>query len=102
MKRHRDHANPYKGKHLIGTGLQFRGLVHFHYREKQGGMQTGMMLGTKKNPTNYLNQERCAQLRFQDSLQKVSQAMTVLGETQWAPTQAGEAYRIQAACEPRS
>lgn len=59
------------------------------------------MLGTKKNPTNYLNQERCAQLRFQDSLQKVSQAMTVLGETQWAPTQAGEAYRIQAACEPR-
>lgn len=34
-------------------------------------------------------------LRFQDSLQKVSQAMTVPGETQWAPTQPGEAHGVQ-------
>lgn len=34
-------------------------------------------------------------LRFQDSLQKVSQAMTVLGETQWAPTQPSETHGVQ-------
>ena len=24
-----------KGKHLIGTGVQFKGLVHYHYDGKQ-------------------------------------------------------------------
>jgi hypothetical protein len=28
VKGHCDHSNSYKGKHLIGTGLQFRDLVH--------------------------------------------------------------------------
>ena len=30
VKRHHDHGNSYKRKHLIGAGLQFRGLVHYH------------------------------------------------------------------------
>jgi hypothetical protein len=25
VKRHREHSNSYKGKHLIGAGLQFKG-----------------------------------------------------------------------------
>jgi hypothetical protein len=29
MKRHHDHSNSYKGKHLIWTGLQFRCLIHY-------------------------------------------------------------------------
>lgn len=56
------------------------------------------MLGTKN--TNYLNQESRAWLRFQDSLQKVSQAMTVLGEAQWAPTQPSEASGVQEGSVP--
>ena len=28
MKRHYDYGNSYTGKHLIGTGLQFRDLIH--------------------------------------------------------------------------
>ena len=39
MKRHHDHSNSYKGKHLIGAGLQGRGLVHYHHEEKHGGRQ---------------------------------------------------------------
>ena len=31
VKRHRDHGNSYKGKHLTGVGLQFRGSVHYHH-----------------------------------------------------------------------
>jgi hypothetical protein len=34
LKRHHDHGNSYKGKHLIGAGLRFRGLVHYHHGEK--------------------------------------------------------------------
>jgi hypothetical protein len=30
VKRHHDHSNSYKEKHLIRAGLQFRGLVHYH------------------------------------------------------------------------
>jgi hypothetical protein len=27
VKKHHDHGNSYKGKHLVGEGLQLRGLV---------------------------------------------------------------------------
>ena len=36
MKRHHDHGNSYKGKHLIGAGLQFRSLVCCHHGKKHG------------------------------------------------------------------
>lgn len=35
VKGHSDHDNSYKGKHLIGSGLQFKGLVHYHHGWKQ-------------------------------------------------------------------
>ena len=38
MKKHHDQGNSYKGKHFIGAGLQFRGLVYYH----QGGTHSGM------------------------------------------------------------
>jgi hypothetical protein len=38
--RHCDHGNSYKGKHLIGTDLQFRGFVC----RKHDGMQADMLL----------------------------------------------------------
>ena len=44
VKRHRDHRNSYNGKHLIGVGLQFRGLVNYHHGEKNGDMQAHMVL----------------------------------------------------------
>ena len=31
VKRHHDHGNSYKGKHLIGTGLQFQSFSHYHH-----------------------------------------------------------------------
>ena len=31
VMRHPDHSNFYEGKYLIGAGLQFRVLVHYHY-----------------------------------------------------------------------
>ena len=31
-------------KHLIGAGLQFRGLVHCHHGGKHGSVQAGMVL----------------------------------------------------------
>jgi len=36
--------NCYKGKHLIGAGLLFRGLVHYHHGGKHGVMQADMVL----------------------------------------------------------
>lgn len=42
--RHRDHDYSYKGKHLIGAGLQFRCLVQYHYGRKQGSMQAHIVL----------------------------------------------------------
>jgi hypothetical protein len=44
VKRHHDHGNSYKGKHLIGAGLQFRGSVHYHQGRKHGSIQAGMVL----------------------------------------------------------
>jgi hypothetical protein len=41
--RHHDHRNSYKGKHLIGAGLHFRGSVHYHQSGKHGSMQTNMV-----------------------------------------------------------
>jgi len=43
VKRHHDHGNCYKGKHLIEAGLRFRGIVHYH-DEKHGSLQTDMVL----------------------------------------------------------
>jgi hypothetical protein len=40
VNRHHDHCNSYKGKHLSGTGLQFRGLVHYHHGGMCGGMHS--------------------------------------------------------------
>jgi hypothetical protein len=42
VKTHHDHGNFYKRKHLIGAGLQFRGLF-----AKHGNVQTGMVLETE-------------------------------------------------------
>lgn len=36
VKRHHDHS--YKGKDLIGTGLQFRDLIHYHHAVKKHGV----------------------------------------------------------------
>jgi hypothetical protein len=44
VKRHHDHNNSYKGKHLIGAGLQFRDSVHYHHGGKHGGTQAGRVL----------------------------------------------------------
>ena len=44
MKRHHDHCNSYKGEHLIGAGLQFRGLVHFCHGGKHSGVQLDTVL----------------------------------------------------------
>ena len=44
VKRHHDHSSSYKGKYLIGAGLQFRGLIHYHHDKKHGNMQADMVL----------------------------------------------------------
>jgi hypothetical protein len=36
--------NSYKGQHLIGAGLQFRGSVHYHHGRKHGSVQADMVL----------------------------------------------------------
>ena len=47
VKRHCDHSNSYNEKHLIGVGLQFRGLVNYRHGEKNGDMQAHMVLERK-------------------------------------------------------
>jgi hypothetical protein len=42
VKRHHDHSNSYKGRHLIGS--EFRGLVHCHHGRKHGRVQADMVL----------------------------------------------------------
>jgi hypothetical protein len=44
MKRHHDHSNSYKGKHLIGADLQLRSSVHYHHGGKCGSTQTDLVL----------------------------------------------------------
>jgi hypothetical protein len=39
-----DHGNPHNGKHLIGAGLQLRGLVHCCHDKKNDRAQVDMML----------------------------------------------------------
>jgi hypothetical protein len=42
--KHHDHSNFYKGKYLLGTGLQFRGLVQYYHGGKHGSMWADIML----------------------------------------------------------
>jgi hypothetical protein len=44
MKRCHDHGDSYKGKHFIGAGLEFKGLVSNGYSGNHGGMQADMVL----------------------------------------------------------
>ena len=44
MKRHHDHDNSYKRKHLIGAVLIFRVLGHYPHRLKHGSTQADMVL----------------------------------------------------------
>jgi hypothetical protein len=39
-----NHINSYKGKHLIGAGLQFQIFVHYHHGGKHGNLQANMVL----------------------------------------------------------
>jgi hypothetical protein len=38
------HGNSYKRKHLIGAGLQFKGLIHYDHGRKHDRTQAGMVL----------------------------------------------------------
>lgn len=44
VKRHPDHSNSYRGKHVIGAGLQFRRLAHYCHGGKHGSVQAEMVL----------------------------------------------------------
>ena len=44
VKRDHSHSNSYKGKHLIGAGLQFGGLVHYCHGKKHGGREADTVL----------------------------------------------------------
>ena len=44
MKRHYDHVNSYKRKHLIGVGLQVQRFSPLLHGRKHGVMQTDMVL----------------------------------------------------------
>ena len=44
MKGHHDRVNSYKGKHLTGVGLQFRGFVRYCHGEKHGDTQADRLL----------------------------------------------------------
>ena len=44
VKSHHDHVSSYKGKHLIGTGLQFRGSVIIMVGHMVAHRQAWMML----------------------------------------------------------
>jgi hypothetical protein len=44
VKRHCDHGKFYKGKHLIGAGLQFRLSVYYHHDRKHVSIYSDMVL----------------------------------------------------------
>ena len=44
VKRHKDHGNSHKGKHLAGAGLQFQRFIHYGDVVKHGGIQADMVL----------------------------------------------------------
>ena len=48
VKRHYDHDNSYKGKHLIGVAYSFGGLLHYLQGGKQDSMQADVVLEKKK------------------------------------------------------
>ena len=56
MKRHHEHSYCYKGKPLIGAGLQFRGLIYYHL-VGHGGMQEDIVL-EKELKNLYLDQRQ--------------------------------------------
>ena len=39
VKRHHGHSDSYKGKHLIGAGLQFGSLNHCHHGGEHSSME---------------------------------------------------------------
>lgn len=44
VKKHHDHENSYKGRHVIGAGLQFRCLGHSYGVRHGGTAQADMVL----------------------------------------------------------
>jgi hypothetical protein len=44
VMRHHDHNKSGKGKHLIGAGIQFRSLVHYHPGRKHGNVKAKMVV----------------------------------------------------------
>lgn len=44
MTCHHEQGNSYKGKHLIGPGLWFKGLIHYHHGGEHGSIQADMVL----------------------------------------------------------
>ena len=45
MMKHHDQGNSHKIKNVIGVGLQFRALVHYHHGRKHGSIQEEEVLG---------------------------------------------------------
>ena len=48
VNRHHDHGNFYKGKHLIGAGLQVQSIVNYHHGRKRGSSQGSLPCGKSK------------------------------------------------------
>jgi hypothetical protein len=46
------YGNSYKGQHLFGIGLQFRGLLHYCHDKKHVGMQADMVLEIGRKEEN--------------------------------------------------
>jgi hypothetical protein len=67
VKRHHDQGNSYKIKHLTGTGLQFRGLVHYYHVRKHGSIQADMVL---EKPSIQRLDLKAARRRFSSTLGK--------------------------------
>jgi hypothetical protein len=44
VKRHYGQGNSFRGLHLNGAGLQFKGSVHYHHGRKHDRVQAGMVL----------------------------------------------------------
>lgn len=45
VKREHDYRDSYKGKHLIGAGLLYKGVVHCHHGGEHCDIQSDMALG---------------------------------------------------------
>ena len=55
MNRHNDYSNSCKRKTLIGTGLQFRGLVYFRHFVKHGSTQADIGLEMQLRAIQHLD-----------------------------------------------